>query len=435
MSTGEATGQTTGSYTGSTGTLVGAKPVITDISGEIDSADILVNFNYRIDTTSDLTTGFVINLNGVAQTIDSVSGDGLSSSLTYTIATTLAVNDTINLVYTQSSGGIFGRVTAIVMEDRNVSFSIPVAPASGIFFYDDFSTGAPTKTNSEGFDWKGDNGNALFNSQGMIYKDAEGGVLSPPLSSYNSGTGWAWAKDANSLWESKVGSNFMNFVYTPGKAWCERRFNLGTVHADVWVKYWCRVPTNFNYPTPTSGINNKWFDMWMDAYSAKGAGSSVILELTPNTALAGGCRIDLSYSPGQVGKSAGAKNSNFGERHYKNDPRDHFVPSHQNKTPWCSSADQGRWMQVVIHFQAQTSVGQFAGDQSGGDGVIQVYRKWEDDSLWSTILNYQNAAVKLPESGTQGFINGYFFGHANTGFTEQTEWLIDEVTFSTSSLL
>ncbi len=298
----------------------------------------------------------------------------------------------------------------------------PIAQA--YYFEDGFESGNQLSTNAQGFYWEGNNGTGVFNSNGMLWKK-DLGTLSPEKTSYTSPNGWSWSKTADSKWSTKKGEHYLNFIYTPGKEWVENRFALGTPQKELWIQYWIRVPTNFNYVDVDGGSNNnKFINLWMDAYSSKGTGSMIAFGMKPDTNNPGSAIIDLSYSPGQIGYGTGSKLSDFGERHFKNSSKDHHTPGHEKAKAFISyPSDQGRWMHMIYHVRAESSLG-------AGNGVMESWRMWEGESTHTKLQTYENAAIKLPENGHQGFYYGYLMGHANTGFAEQTEWLIDDFKLS-----
>ena len=139
-------------------------------------------------------------------------------------------------------------------------------------FVDGFESGDMNSSNSKGFKWAGDNGNAIFNSRGMIWKDSQ--THEPPLTSYSNPYGkWKWVKDENSLWTARNGSNFLNFIYNDSKNWAERRFEFGTGMSEVWIKFWLRIPTNYYMreagECSSSSSGDKFFALWQDGYSGR----------------------------------------------------------------------------------------------------------------------------------------------------------------------
>lgn len=206
-------------------------------------------------------------------------------------------------------------------------------------------------------------------------------------------------------WKAKDGNVSMRFDF-PGKkgAWAEQRFSLASAQQEIWIRFWLRVPTNYRHG-PGSPSNNKLFALWMDDYSSKGAGPSVIWEFWNDGS--GGSKLAYHYSPGGH-KVAG---------------------SHQQEQTFIRyPADQGRWMQLVMHVKA-------ASGASANDGVIELYRRWEDEKEFSVLHSDKQANIAPPAGGPFGWKAGYFMGWSNPGYEAATEWLLDDVALSSSSLL
>ena len=93
-----------------------------------------------------------------------------------------------------------------------------------------------------------------------------------------------------------------------------------------------------------------------------------------------------------------------------------------------SANDRGRWMQMVIHLVAETSDG-------ASDGVIQTWRRWENESDFTKLHDSNNRRLRIPPDGPNGFSAGYLMGWANGTYSESTFWLIDDFTIANTSLL
>ena len=90
--------------------------------------------------------------------------------------------------------------------------------------------------------------------------------------------------------------------------------------------------------------------------------------------------------------------------------------------------DKGKWMQMVIHLKAQSAEGI-------NDGVVETWRRWESETEFTKFHEQFDVPFKLPDDGPNGFQRGYLLGWANGAYLEDTEWLIDAFTLSTTSLL
>ena len=90
--------------------------------------------------------------------------------------------------------------------------------------------------------------------------------------------------------------------------------------------------------------------------------------------------------------------------------------------------DRGRWMQIVIHLVTESSPG-------ASDGLAELWRRWDGETGFTRFDSVADLPLRLPDSGVQGWWQGYILGWANAAYAEDTEWLVDEVTFSDTSLL
>ncbi len=176
---------------------------------------------------------------------------------------------------------------------------------------------------------------------------------------------------------------------------------------EVWVKYWLRVPTNFEHvaPEPHWPTNNKLFAIWMDDYSAHGKGPSVIWEYWDNGQ--GGSDLAVHYSEGN--------NTGAGP--------------HLQFQPFINSAtDKGRWMQLVLHVKAATKTAGI----SNNDGLIETYRRWDGDAAYVRLHQVTQANIAPAATGPNGWQAGYFMGWSNPGFPAQTDFYVDDVEFADS---
>lgn len=198
-------------------------------------------------------------------------------------------------------------------------------------------------------------------------------------------------------------SNGLHFLYEAGSRWAEKRFDLGKPHPELWVRYWIKVPDNFEQSSDSPN-NNKFFALWMDDYSAKGDGPTVFWNYWKDDA---GSSLTVSYAEGQKQVSG---------------------PNLQ-KTAFISTPDdRGRWMEVVLRVKAASS-------RSAKDGIIETHRRWEDETSFTKIHEVRDADIAVPPNGPKGWQRGYVMGYANAPYAEDTVWILDEIEFSTSSLL
>ena len=93
-----------------------------------------------------------------------------------------------------------------------------------------------------------------------------------------------------------------------------------------------------------------------------------------------------------------------------------------------SDTDRGRWMQIVFHVQAESAEGE-------ADGIIETWRRWEDEDTFTKLHETFDAALKIPAGGPAGFQGGYLMGWASDSYAEETEWLLDFFELSTEPLV
>ncbi|MDO3722413.1 hypothetical protein QVZ43_11830 [Marinobacter sp. chi1] len=262
--------------------------------------------------------------------------------------------------------------------------------AAAPLLVDSFESGDLSATNADGFQWSSTNRTGVVTEDTLVYN--KGPTNEVP--SYNPD------------WTPKHGEHSLRFEYPPGKAWSEQRFKLGGAYRDIWFQYWVRVPVNY-FHGQESPTNNKFFSLWMDGYSSKGEGPSIAWEFWGDQD--GSSRIAFHYSAGGYT----------------------IMGTHQQMKPFISvPRDRGRWMEVTLHVKAASS-------SSANDGIIEFWRRWEDQSPSDRQLLHRttNADIAAPPGGPNGWAAGYLMGWANAEYSEQTDWLIDYLTISTESLI
>lgn len=244
------------------------------------------------------------------------------------------------------------------------------------FFQDSFESGALDKIGSTGFKW------SKLNSTGVTNGAAHDGGYS------------------------------LKFFYRAGQDWSEQHFSLGTAHKDLWYRFWLRVPTNF-YHGPK---NNKFLALWMDGYSSKGDGPTVVWESWGDST--GGSTLGVHWCEGAYTTCG----------------------NHIQQKPFISIGDRGKWMQIVVHVKAATKRTLPIGNSSypyrtDSDGVIELWRRWDGDTSFVKLHAVTNANIAPPADGPYGWTQGYLMGWANSAYLSDTEFAMDEIEFSTTSLL
>src|SRR5690606_6191303 len=246
----------------------------------------------------------------------------------------------------------------------------PVLTFAEVFMVENFESGDLVKSNNAGFKWQGPNNTSVTRG------------ISRPGSS---------------------GDQALRFNYPAGQFMSEQRFDLGTAYRELWLRYWLKVPDNFEH-TKTQPSNNKLFALWMDDYSAKGDGPSVVWEFWSDGK--GGSQLAVHYSAGKYT----------------------ITGSHLQHKPFISyPSDQGRWMQVMIHVKA-------ASKRGSNDGVIETYRRWQDEASFTLLHRLTDADIASPPGGPNGWKAGYLMGWSNPAYARDSIGFVDDVEFSNAAL-
>jgi hypothetical protein len=257
-----------------------------------------------------------------------------------------------------------------------------------------------------------------FPEPNLVFANFEGGTLSAPSGpapSLNADS-FAWGSSINTAVVTggrSGGSYGLRFRYPVASTYssnAEQRFSFGTPHSELWGRFWLRVPDNFTHAL----YNNKLIALWMDGYSSLGDGPTVVWEYWANGS--SGSNLAIHWSEGN---------------HLGGGP-------HLNFTSFISvPADRGRWMQIVFYVKKATVRIDDTNQNTytPNDGIIRLWRRWDGDSAFTQIHNITNANIASPPGGPDGFKNGYLMGAGNTSWAAQTDFFIDEVEFSTSSLI
>lgn len=263
-------------------------------------------------------------------------------------------------------------------------------PVVEYLFYDSFESGDMSATNEDGFSWGRNNRTSLVTTEAVVWNN---GIRDNPISE---------DKD----WTPFHGEHSLRFRYPALEAQSEQRFSLGGAYPELWIRYWIRIPHNFIHENPTgSSANNKWFALWMDGYSQHGEGPTIVWNFWPESD--GSSRFSFSFS-----KETNGLRSHHGSYN-------HFIRFPE---------DQGRWMQVVLYAKMST-------DALSNDGETRIWRRWEGETEFTLISESVERGFVAPENGPQGWSAGYIMGWSNSGYAEETEFLLDEFTLSTTSLL
>lgn len=247
------------------------------------------------------------------------------------------------------------------------------------------------------------NGVAVSNSPVVV----AGGAVTPPAggdpfftdtfagTQKNDSGGFTWNATTSRVsvvsWE---GVNALRFRYGPdadlGDSSAEQRFNMGRNLTEVWIEYYLWVPSNYVNRAQTGGINNKLMRLWGDAYaSANKVGMSTYVNAayTPDSAV---IRFEYNYKGYADGTlSAGPVFS----------------------TGVAFGGDmKGAWTRIRQHYLMV----------SGTDADDALMELWIGATK---VVTFANVPQKY-DTAKPYWNNGYFFGWANTGFLDETDFYI-----------
>ena len=250
-------------------------------------------------------------------------------------------------------------------------------------FRDDFESADLSSTNEAGFRWGNTNRTSIVRDDGYVVFNGDVIEDGPHL---------------DRQWEARSGSHALRFRYPAYESFSEQRFRMGAAYPVIWIGYWLRVPINFQHEKVlTTPTNNKFFALWMDDYSQHGDGPTVVWNFWQDGETLGS-RHTISLS-----------NETNGVRgHHASFPGFIEHPS-----------DQGRWMHVVLYARMST-------DATSNDGEARIWRRWEDEATYAPISDSPGRGFVAPAAGPNGWAAGYIMGWANSGYAEDTEFLLDD---------
>lgn len=182
-----------------------------------------------------------------------------------------------------------------------------------------------------------------------------------------------------------------------GDAWSEQQFRMGKPLQEVYIKYY------LYYPDGTEGLgakyeqrentNNKFFRMWDDDYR------NINVKVGAST-YADGTR---SYIYPEKGWGYG---TGLFDMPYKRVVIDNSM--------------LGRWIEVYMHYKTDTG---------GGNGIIEISL---DGRKIASVKNTNMYPKNNPSKNY--FLNAYFLGYANSGFSKTTHVFMDDLVISDSPI-
>lgn len=231
-------------------------------------------------------------------------------------------------------------------------------------------------------------------------------AASDPLfsDSFDSGTrtsanGFTWAGTEGvtvSSDQALSGTYSLRFRYGPDAlgedSFSEQRFNFGRNLSEVWIEYMIRLPENFVHRSDPPS-NNKFVALWANVYSGVGSDVEAIVEFD---------RVSDTQSR--------ARMLGLGEQYVDGGydiRREGYHNPNLLSTSWA-----GEWRRVRMHWKI-----------SSGSGIDDgIWEGWIGDELmWQS-----NGFVFWYPGGNNFIRNGYLLGWSNSGFTEQTDFFIDD---------
>lgn len=252
-------------------------------------------------------------------------------------------------------------------------------------FFDDFESKDLSTTNSAGFDWASPNRTSLVTGG-----PGENEVVYPNKIEVHNDQDWT----------AKNGDISMRFRYPAGEHMAEQRFDMGGAYPELWVAYWLRVPTNYIHGTGGgSTTNQKFAAFWTVEYDVTDD-PNCVLSFYPNNAKDGGSRSTVVINSGGHQQSY-----------------DDFIEYPE---------DQGRWMHIVLRLKLSSS-------QGAQNGRLEWWRKWKGESNYTKLAEVTDIDWDVP-SDPPGWSAGYLMGWNNGSYDENTEFLLDDFTMSTTDL-
>jgi uncharacterized protein YjdB len=225
-----------------------------------------------------------------------------------------------------------------------------------------------------------------------FFDDFESGAHGPSVAGYGHGASNIPVSDENAFGNSRYSLKFVFGPDGPGEdSWSEHRFHFGEQLSAVWLEYQLFVPSNYYHRNDEGPDNNKFIRLW----ASSGQKFSLTLETRPQADAPGESKFRSFIS--ESGGTAGGLPR--GDAEYVIGPESPIRP--------------GQWHQIRVHWHAST-------DGTQHDGRAEVFVDGElvhsvDRDFW----NQSNQPRTYVD-------RGYLLGWSNSGFTERTEFFIDD---------
>jgi hypothetical protein len=203
----------------------------------------------------------------------------------------------------------------------------------------------------------------------------------------NSADGFTWSTTTDRV--SVVtfdGLNCLRFRFGPDAdgddSSAQQNFSMGRNLSELWLQYSIWVPTNYAHRSQSGVTNNKFFRLWGDSYGSRNKVGLSSFRASPSDLRFEANRPEWGTSG--VGVISGVATPAYGDV-------------------------TGEWVQVRMHHKMVTA--------AENDGVIEL---WFDGVK---VMDTTNLPISYV-SGQAYWNTGYFFGWANSGFTEETDFHI-----------
>lgn len=322
---------------------------------------------------------------------------------------TIAIPDNRVLTLVAKDGGGFQseglEVTPVPDGSTIWGDYIEITQPAATIFSDSFATGDLSHTEN-GASWGAQTATSLVSGDGCVIFSSGGSVVDPPSCGFES-----------RQWEGLTNNNAMRFRYGLNEAFPMQEWSLNepaTRVRDIWIKLTFRVPKDYEHVNNSgSSTNNKFFALFMDGREAfSDGGATVVFQTRERSGNNGSSFVVYCWN------SAGGNGDFASFTDFISVPTDGGV----------QRDDRTRWMDgVVLHIQANTA--------GPGTGLVEAYRRWQDEEGYSQLFSVPNRDIPLPSSGYDGWNTAQIVGGDNSWLAEGTEILMDGFYCSESPLV
>ena len=197
----------------------------------------------------------------------------------------------------------------------------------------------------------------------------------------------------------KDGTYSLKFSYSgvPGgeDSFAEQRMSYPNTE-ELWIKYDLYIPANYYHRKESGASNNKFLAVYKNEYTQPGF------------------QVNWSLSPNETG------GSNLTLHRYRNGEEQSTIsPSGGIGDNFLTENDHGKWINITARVKAP-------GSEGATDGIMQM---WKDG-----ILVCDETELDMFGGVGENFMNElYLLGWSNSGFTENTNFYIDNLRLNFST--